>query len=413
MECSSYSRNTCRLRGSSDVSVFLPLAASPIADAYVPKEKLEQSQPLFPMDVWICLNCGHVQLLDVVNPDHIYREYLYITHSSPGLVDYYREYAHQMAAFASLAKSDLVIDIGSNDGALLSTFQRLGMRVLGIDPARKIAAKATREGIPTIPEFLTPELAAHIRQTHGPAQMVTANNIAANVDDVRSLFESVEILLADKGLFVLESGYWFDIVNNMLFDTIYHEHLSYFSILPLQQFVKSTPFTMVHALHTPSKGGCLRYVFAKRQTSRPVSSQLESMAESESRFGLNTLRTNLAYAERVAQCRCDVRTHLARLRDEGKNIAAYGASNTTTTLFYYFGLAEYIPYIVDDNPIKIGSYSPGLHLPVLSPAVIYERKPDCIFIAAWRFANLIIERHPQYADIGGQWFIPLPEVTLL
>ena len=137
------------------------------------------------------------------------------------------------------------------------------------------------------------------------------------------------------------------------------------------------------------------------------------MAESESRFGLNTLRTNLAYAERVAQCRCDVRTHLARLRDEGKNIAAYGASNTTTTLFYYFGLAEYIPYIVDDNPIKIGSYSPGLHLPVLSPAVIYEQKPDCIFIAAWRFANLIIERHPQYADIGGQWFIPLPEVTLL
>ena len=131
MECSSYSRNTCRLCGSSDVSVFLPLAASPIADAYVPKEKLEQSQPLFPMDVWICLNCGHVQLLDVVNPDHIYREYLYITHSSPGLVDYYREYAHQMAAFASLAKSDLVIDIGSNDGALLSAFQRLGMRVLG------------------------------------------------------------------------------------------------------------------------------------------------------------------------------------------------------------------------------------------------------------------------------------------
>lgn len=410
----SFSRDTCRLCGSKDLHDFLPLAASPVADAFIPAERLDEPQGVFPMDLWLCGACGHVQLLHIVEPEDIYRDYLYVTQSSPGLVAYYADYAREMAELERPAKGALVMDIGSNDGALLRAFLGLdlGLRVLGVDPARKIAQQATASGVPTIPEFLTPDLARQIRAEHGPARMVTANNIVANVDDLGPFFEAVTTLLADDGVFILESGYWADIVDNMLFDTVYHEHLSYFAILPLQRFVEGTRFQMVHAMHTPSKGGCLRYVFARRDGGRAPSPELLALAEAERARGLDTLAANEAYARVIAGLRQSTRELLAGLKAQGKSIAVYGASNTTTTLFYHYGLGEFIDYMVDDNPIKQGLFSPGLHLPVYPSQALYEKRPDYVFIAAWRFWRLIVDRHPDFAAAGGQWIIPLPRLEI-
>lgn len=406
-------RATCRLCNSDQVSIFLPLAASPIADAYVPESSLAKPQQCFEMDLYICKNCGHVQLLDVIAPEEIYREYLYVTHSSPGLVAYYKDYARDVTEWAKLPSESFVMDIGSNDGALLQAFKNLGMRVLGVDPATEIARTATSNGIPTIPEFLTPDLARKIRQEHGPAKLITANNIVANVDDLHPFFESISELLADDGLFVLESGYWLDILQNMLFDTVYHEHLSYFSIQPLQKFFLSTPLNMIHAFHTPSKGGCLRYVFARRERGIAPTAELLAMKEREQQMGLDTYETNAAYAARINACKADVIRLFDEIKSKNGSIAVYGASNTTTTLLYHFELAKYIDYIVDDNPIKIGLFSPGLHIPVLSPEVIYKKRPDYIFVAAWRFYTIIVDRHPAYSQGGGKWIVPLPKLFML
>jgi hypothetical protein len=409
-----YSRDTCRLCGSRELNNFLPLAPSPVADAYIPAAKLADPQGIFPVDLCLCERCGHVQLLHIVEPEDIYVDYLYVTKSSPGLVAYYGDYAKEMADYEKPAPGSLVIDIGSNDGALLRAFKALplGLKVLGVDPAHKIAAQATAEGLPTIPEFLTPDLARRIVAEHGPARMVTANNIVANVDDLPTFFEAVRILLAPDGVFVLESGYWADIVDNMLFDTVYHEHLSYFAVLPLLRFVENTELMLVHAIHTPSKGGCLRYVFAKRAAGRKPSPELLAYEASEHARGLDTAAANKAYADIIDGLRTEIRTLLADIRAQGKTIACYGASNTTTTLFYHFGLADFMDYMVDDNPIKQGLYSPGLHLPVHPSAALYEKRPDYVFVAAWRFWRLIVERHPEYAAGGGQWIIPLPRLEV-
>jgi 2-polyprenyl-3-methyl-5-hydroxy-6-metoxy-1,4-benzoquinol methylase len=400
-------RGTCRLCNSPEVREFLSLGDSPIADAYVAEDRVGDKQECFPLNVCLCQACGHVQLRHVVNPELIYREYLYVTHSSPGLVDYYARYAAEMTQRTKLAMNSLVMDIGSNDGALLRAFQSLGMRVLGVDPAREIARRATQSGIFTVPEFFTPDLAAQLCAEHGKADLVTANNIVANVDDVPEFFSAVATMLAEDGFFVLESGYWLDIVDNMLFDTVYHEHLSYFSILPLQRFVaEHTPLSLVDVLHTPSKGGCLRYVFAKKSQGIPPSRLLCEMAAHEETIGLDRLPFNAGFAEKVEQSKRNTLALLEQLAGANKRLVAYGASNTTTTLFYHYGLGKFFDSIVDDNPIKIGLFSPGLHIPVLAPSSLYTTEPDYIFIAAWRFADGIMQRHPAFA---GKWIIPLPE----
>ena len=248
---------------SRRLELALPIRASPIGDAYVPATRLGRGQEIYPLDLYLCLDCGHVQNLDIVDPEILFRDYLFLTSASQGLVEHFRRYAGDVTSRFGLRSGSLIVEIGSNDGSLLRFFRDGGMRVLGVDPAREIARQATKAGVPTLPEFFTSAMAPSIRAEHGPAAVVAANNVFAHADDLADIVKGVRELLADDGVFVFEVSYLADIVDKFLFDTVYHEHVSYHSISPLARFFERLSMQLFDVRRIDSKGGSIRG-FAQR-----------------------------------------------------------------------------------------------------------------------------------------------------
>lgn len=406
-------RDTCRLCGGTSHDVALKLTPTPPADAYVPLARRDAIQECYPLDWFLCLGCGHLQLLGLVHPETIYRDYLYETTSSMGLVEHFQRYAGDVCTRLALPRGSLVVDIGSNDGTLLKHFAARGMRVLGVDPAEEIARRATAEGAETLPVFFTPELARTIRAERGPAAVVTANNVFANVDDLDELTIGIRELLAPDGVFVFESFYLADVLEHMVFDFLYHEHLSAFSVRPLAAFFARHGLEVIEAQRVPTKGGSLRYTVQRKGRARPVSPSVTALMNSERQRGLDRMETYRAFAESIETIKAELLNLLRELKVQGKRMAGFGASPTTTTLLYHFELREFVEFLVDDNPQRHHLFSPGHHLPVLPPAALEERKPGVVLVLAWRYAKPILERHDAYRRRGGQFIVPLPAVRVI
>ena len=413
MKDSVYRRKTCRLCGSSALEVVLPLTPTPLADAYISADHLHEEQPVYPLDLYLCTNCGFSQLLDIVIPQVIYLDYIYETVSSLGLVDHFRRYANQVTATIKPPENALVVDIGSNDGTLLSFFKKRGMRVLGVDPAREIALSATASGIETLSTFFTNDLASQILNERGPATIITANNLYANVDDLATLTEAIHHLLSPDGVFVFESFYLADWMQNMVFDFTYHEHLSYFSVKPLASFFQRHDMELIDVQRVPTKGGSIRCTIQRSGGPRPVSPAIAELADMETKLGLQRAETFKSFATRIDHAKEQTLELVRSLLTNGKSIAGYGASATTTTLIYHFGLGDELSFIADDYPAKQNLYSPGYHIPVLAPQALYERKPDYVLILAWRYAAPIIENHKAFIEQGGKFIVPLPELKII
>ncbi|HWX22497.1 MAG TPA: class I SAM-dependent methyltransferase [Candidatus Binatia bacterium] len=409
----SYRRSDCRLCHGTELDLVLKLTPTPLADAYIPSAQAQQPQPVFPLDLFLCRRCGFAQLLDVVQAQAIYLDYIYETVSSLGLVEHFDHYAAEVLGRIRPPAGALVVDVGSNDGTLLKGFQRRGMKVLGIDPAREIAARATAAGVETLPEFFTVELAQRLRRERGPAAIITANNVIANIDDLDGVIAAVRELLAPDGVFVFESYYLGDLVRNMVFDFIYHEHISSFAVKPVELFFRRHGLELVDVLRVPTKGGSLRYTIQLAGGPRKATPIVGELRELEARQGLDTPELFHKFNTRIEQTKQATLALLRRLKGEGKKIAGYGASATTTTLVYHFELAGLLDYLLDDYPAKQGLLSPGLHLPVLPSEVIYERRPDYIVVLAWRYYEPIRRKHPQFAAQGGRFVVPMPELRLL
>ncbi len=405
-------RQTCRLCNGRDHDLALKLAPTPLADAYVPAEHRHDAQALYPLDLFLCRGCGHVQLLGVVQPEAIYRDYLYETASSLGLTEHFQRYADDVCERVAPAPGSFVVDIGSNDGALLKRFLARGMRVLGIDPAREIARRATAAGIETLPLFFNVELAGTIRAERGPAAIVTVNNLFANVDDVAGMAVGIRELLTPDGVFVFESYYLADLLQNMVFDFLYHEHLSSFSVRPLAAFFKRHGLELIDAQRVPTKGGSLRYTVQRAGGSRLVSPSVAAFMALERERGLDRLETYQAFAQSLEAVKGQLLSLLREFKAQGKRIAGFGASATTTTLLYHFELREFLEFLVDENPQRHGLFSPGHHLPVLPAQALYERRPDAVLILAWRYAKPIMQHHEAYRQQGGQFIVPLPTLTV-
>jgi SAM-dependent methyltransferase len=406
-----FHRDTCRLCGGRDLKIVLPLTPTPLADAYVPSK--DTAQEIYPLDLYLCDTCGHVQLLDVVQAGVIYRDYLYETTSSLGLVEHFREYAHEAIQQFNVPEDSFIVDIGSNDGSLLRGFQHHGMRVLGIDPAVAIAQKATEAGVETWPEFFDVELARKIKKTKGPAAVITSNNLVANVDDLDGFFDAVSELLAPDGVFLFESFYLVDFIRNMVFDFAYHEHLSYFSVTPLLGFCRKHGLQLIDAKHVPTKGGSLRYMIQHATDDRTSSSALTEIVKQEEAMGTRRPETFRAFRAEIDKAKAALLSELNALVAQGKTIAGYGASATTTTLIYHFDLGEMLSFIVDDYPAKQNLFSPGHHIPILPSAELYTRKPDYVVIIAWRYWEPIIEKHRKFLDQGGRFIVPLPTLRII
>jgi hypothetical protein len=351
--------------------------------------------------------------MDVIDPEILYGEYIYVTASSMGLADHFRDYADSVTGRCGLNPNSLVVDIGSNDGTLLRRFKDCGMSVLGVEPATHIAAEATATGIKTIGKFFTPDLAKQIAAEHGRAKLVTANNVFANIDDLMSWVNGVNELLADDGVFVFESYYLADLVQNMVFDFIYHEHLSAFSVKPIQFLFKRVGLELVAVQRVDTKGGSLRYFVQRPKGPLEIDGSVDKMLMSEDSLGLYRKETFSAFTEKVNGLKEKTKKFLTQAKSEGKSIAGFGASITGTTLIYHFEIGEYLDYLVDDNPAKQGRFSPGLHLPVLPSSALYERKPDYLVVLAWRFAEPFIKKNHAFLDGGGCFVIPVPEFKVV
>jgi SAM-dependent methyltransferase len=413
MDAIIHRRDTCRLCSSRNLELALQLAPSPIGDAYVTEDRRNVPQPLFPIDLFLCRDCGLAQLLDVIAPEVLYGDYIYVTSSSLGLGDHFRGYAEQVCATIRPQPGSLVVDIGSNDGTLLKCFHNLGMRVVGVEPAAHIARAATESGTPTIAGFFTPELSHTIREQHGAAAIVTANNVFANIDDLESMMAGIRNLLTPDGVFVCESYYIADVVRNMVFDFIYHEHISSFAATPLHAFFERMGMRLLDVMHVPTKGGSLRYTVGLTGGSRTPTPAVAAIMEEERRTGVCDPRTYRDFSGRIDSLRRRTDEILTDLKTAGRSIAGFGASITGTTLMYHFGLGEFLDYLVDDNPAKQGRFSPGLHLPVFPASVLEARRPDATVLLAWRYADPIIRKHGAYLANGGHFIVPVPAVRLV
>lgn len=408
-----HSRTMCRGCDGHDLEIVLSLKPSPIGDAYVTKDELNVSQASYPLDLYMCKGCGLAQLLDVIDPDILYGEYIYVTSSSSGLSDHFQIYAHSVINRCKLKPGSMVVDLGSNDGTLLRHFQQRGMNVLGVEPAEHIALQASASGIMSIPDFFTPDLSKSIVAKHGHAKLITANNVFANIDDLMSWVAAVNVLMDKDGVFVFESNYLADLVQNMVFDFIYHEHLSSFSVRPMQALFERVGLELVVVERVATKGGSLRYFVQRSSGPLEKDGSVVEMLALEENMGLYRIETFMAFANKINELKARTKAFLAKAKTEGKSIAGFGASITCTTLIYQFEIGEYLDYLVDDNLAKQGRFSPGLHLPVVSSSVLCERKPDYVIILAWRFAETIISRNKSYLELGGKFIIPVPEFNLI
>jgi SAM-dependent methyltransferase len=406
-------RENCRLCGGANLTRVLSLAPTPPANAFVDAAALDEEQPVFPLDLWFCEDCAHVQLLDVVEPEVLFGSYVYVSGTSPIFVKHFEDYADWAVREFELTPEDLVVDVGSNDGTLLKPFQRHGLRVLGVDPAREIARQATEAGIETMAAFFDVDIAARIRAEHGAARCITANNVFAHIDDLGSVVDAVRTLLADDGVFVFEVSYLVDVYEKTLFDTIYHEHLDYHSVQPLVGFFARHGMRLVGAHRVSSHGGSLRGVARPDTWKGSEDASVAELGALERRVGLDQAETLIAYGARIEALGTELRALVSDLKGAGKRLAGFGAPAKATTLMYQFGLGpDEIDFIVDDSSLKQGLYTPGLHIPVLPSDAIAERRPDYLIVLAWNFAEPIMAKHRAFREAGGHFIVPLPDLAV-
>lgn len=408
-----FRRDNCRLCNSKDVVLRLELTACPPVDAHVTKDQLAIKQDSFPLDLFMCNSCGHFQLLDVVDPDILFGHYIYTTSSSPGLVDHFKSYADKAFSLIKDNKEKFALDIGSNDGTLLRFLKEKGCRVQGVDPAKNIAEQATASGIPTLNKFFNNAVAKEIVAAQGKPTLITANNVFAHSDDLAGMLDGVHTLLADDGVFMFEVSYMLGMIHNMVFDFIYHEHLSHHSVKPLVSFMERHGMQLFAVESNASKGGSLRCYAQLKTGKRPLDKSVQEHLDREEKDGLYRPEIFAKLKARIDETNKKLHQAIDKFRTEKRTITAYGATATSTVLTYHFKLGDDITAVVDDNPVRQGLYTPGYHAPVISADKLKENPNSANIILAWRFADMIIERNKEYLDKGGVFIVPLPEMRIV
>lgn len=401
--------SSCRVCKSKKLKLALSLGASPLANSFLTKNLLDSEEFFYPLEVNFCSKCGHIQLGHAVAPDLLFKDYVYVSSTSPVFVAHFEKYAEDVYKKFSLNKKSLVIDIGSNDGVLLKPFKKLGVKVLGVDPATEIAKKATKEGIETLGEYFDEKIAKKITKKHGFADVVTANNVFAHVYDIEQLTSAVKAVLSSEGVFVIEVPYLVDFLEKNLFDTIYHEHLSYFSLSALVTFFKRHDMKVFDAIRTSSHGGSIRIFVKKGNAKHKIHSNIKALLADEKQLKIHLFKTYLEFRKKIKQNKIRLVRMLNELKVQGKKIVGYGAPAKGNTLLNYFGIGnDILDYIVDDSPLKQGLYTPGTRIPVVSSKYLQKSKPDYILILAWNFAEPIMKNLSWFKDSGGAFIVPAP-----
>ncbi len=406
-------RNNCRLCESKNLKLCFNLESTPPANAFVNKQEISKKQIKFPLDIYFCEDCFHVQLLDIVDPKILFENYVYVSGTSPVFIKHFEEYANYILEKFPQKVNSLVLDIGSNDGTLLHFFKEKNLKILGIDPAKEICQKANSQEIETLNNFFSYEFSKHIKQKYGEVGIITANNVFAHVDELKDFIQGVKNLLSKDGIFVFEVSYLVDVIQKLLFDTIYHEHLSYHSVISLISFFNDNDMELIEAIHIDTHGGSLRGIVKLKNGRYEVGKSVEKCIKLETELGLNKLKTYKEFFERLNIRKNELQELFKKLKADNKTIVGFGAPAKATTFMYQFGIDQnIIDFIIDDSPLKQGLFSPGMHIPVYSSEKLYLEKPDYVVILAWNFSQSIMNKHVKYKELGGHFIVPLPKLEI-
>jgi SAM-dependent methyltransferase len=401
------SRTTCRICNSGEIHPVLCLGTTPLADGLRRKDQLSKAEPVFPLNVAFCPRCSLMQLLETVPPEQLFCEdYPYYSSFSPALLKHSRENALDLIAQRKLTRDSLVLELASNDGYLLKNFVESGIPVLGIDPAEGPARAAEQAGVPTLCAFFGENLARELAANGKAADVIIGNNVLAHVADLHGFVEGIRILLKENGVAVIEMPYVKDLVDHCEFDTIYHEHLCYFSVTALDYLFRMHSLFLNNVKRLSIHGGSLRIYVEKKEN---VSSAVREMLRMEAIEKVNRIDFYRDFAKRVEGIRNDLRRLLEDLKEQGAHIAAYGAAAKGSTMINYSGIGtEFVDFVVDRNTHKQGLYMPGKHIPVLAPEALLDQMPGYVLLLAWNFADEILQQQKEYQQRGGRFIIPVP-----
>jgi C-methyltransferase C-terminal domain/Putative zinc binding domain/Methyltransferase domain len=406
--------SSCRHCESPLSLSLVDLGKSPLCQTVLTERGLGEPEVFYPLHARVCTNCWLVQIPEFVTPDGIFTEYAYFSAYSDSWVDHARRYVEMIMARLSLGPDDLVVELASNDGYLLQHFLPHSVPVLGIDPARNVAEAAIARGVPTLVEFFGLELARRLAAEDRRSRLVLGNNVLAQVPDINDFAAGVNVLLAEGGTATFEFPHLATLIEHLEYDTIYHEHFSYFSLFAIREIFGAQGLVVVDVEQIPTHGGSLRVFLGHADENRVVSPAVAALLEYEDAAGLRDPETYRRFTAGVEMSKRSLLELLIRARDEGKQVVGYGAPGKGNTLLNYCGIrTDLLAYTVDRNPYKQGKYTPGTQIPIHPPERIAETRPDLILILPWNLASEISAQLAYTAEWGAQLVVPIPTATVL
>ncbi|MGE5515230.1 MAG: methyltransferase domain-containing protein [Bacteroidota bacterium] len=399
---------SCRFCGGPLADV-VDLGMSPLCESFLAADQLNAMEPFYPLRVQVCERCLLMQLDQYVSPEHIFSEYAYFSSYSDAYLDHARQHVDAVVRRLGLGPQSHVVELASNDGYLLQHFSRHGVPVLGVEPAANVAAAAVARGVPTLVEFFSTELARRMK----PADLVIANNVLAQVPDLNDFVAGMAVLLKPGGVATVEFPHLAKLIGENQYDTIYHEHFSYFSLGAARRIFAAHGLVVFDVEEIWTHGGSLRLYLCPQAAGRMVSSKVAEILAAEAEAGLDRLAGFSRFAEQVKQSKWNLVDFLIRAKWYGKSIVAYGAPGKGNTLLNYCGIrTDFIDYAVDRNPYKHGRFTPGTHIPIFPPERIRQTRPDYLLILPWNLKHEVMASHSYIRDWGGQFVVPIPDVAI-
>lgn len=404
----------CRICSSNNLKMILDLGEQPPANSFVDQSELNSLEHKFPLRLFWCEDCYLVQLLDIVNKEYLFKNYFYMTSASKPIVEHFQKYAQDIyQEFLQKENSPFVVEIGSNDGSLLKEFKKLNVQILGIEPATNLSDLANQSNITTKNTFFSSDLSKEIIKSRN-ASIVVANNVIAHVEDLQDLMYGIQILIGNNGVFVFEVPYLVDLIKNLEFDTIYHEHLSYFSILPLLKLVKQFGLEIFDIRKQSVHGGTLR-IFVSKKNNFKINNSINDFINFENELGLNTNTIYHEFSLNVMNLKNQLKELLKKLKQEKKILFGYGASAKGNVLLNYCDIDnEILDFIIDTTPTKQNKFTPGTHIPIFSPEKIKSKGENVIaLLLAWNYEAQILDKEKQFRIDGGKFLLPIPTPKLI